>query len=115
MPAKPSPVQNNFDDQLESFINRVKTEGWDKKYSIDVTTLAAELIAQRAQRAKDNELKQAYDLHHKTFLAEQSARFQHYMEALSLLRGAHRNQPEIMKSLEGFKRPGGGSKKKKPA
>lgn len=115
MASKTISVPATFDDQLESLISRIKAEGWDKKYSIDLKTLDASLKTQRAQKTKDQELKQAYTVHHKIFVAEQGTRYQQYMEALSVLRGAHRNKPEILKSLEGYKRPGGGKKRKPPA
>lgn len=113
MPSTTPSVPAKFDDQLEALIDRIKAEGWDKKFSIDLKVLTAALAAQRSQKSKDLALKQAYDVHHKTFLNEQVSRYQQYMDALSVVRAAHRSTPEILASLGAFKRPTG-AKKKKP-
>lgn len=114
MATKNTPVPAKFDDQLEALIDRIKAEGWDKKYSIDLKALSAALTAQRSGKAKDAALKQAFEVHHKSFLVEQAARYKQYMDALALLRAAHRSTPEVLGSLAGFKRQTA-AKKKKPA
>jgi hypothetical protein len=113
MSTRQPPVPAKFDDQLEALIERIKAEGWDKKFSIDVKALSVALVAQRAQKGKDVALKQAYDVHHKTFLGDQAGRYRQYMDALSVIRAAHRSTPEILASLGSFKRAGS-SRRKKP-
>ena len=115
MPIKNPPVPTNFDDQLDALLTRTKAEGWDKKYSIDVKSMEAALKIHRGAKQKDAELRQLYEQHHKSFAVAQSELYRQYMEALGILRAAHRSQPEVMRSLDVFKRKGGGSRRKKPA
>jgi len=39
--------------------------------------------------------------------------YKQYIESLGILRAAHRSQPEVLRSLDVFKRKGGGSRRKK--
>jgi uncharacterized protein YciI len=109
-----SSVPAIFDDQLEAFVARVKSEGWDKKFSVDLKTLTADLSAQRAEKGKDLELKQAYEQHHKAHLRNQAERYARYMESLEVVRAAHRNQPDVLKSLDPYKRKSAPRKKATP-
>lgn len=104
MALPPKSVPGNFDDQLESLVARIKSEGWDKRLGIDLKTLQNDLVAQRAEKAKDAELKQAYELHHRTFTQNQGDRYGRFMQGLEIARAAHRLQPEVLKSLDGYKR-----------
>lgn len=104
MNNRPTPVPNNFDDQFEALLTRIKSEGWDKKFGIDVKTLDVDFKTQRTEKQKDHELQQNYQAFHSAFTASQSERYQRYMKALEMLRAAHRDQPDILKSLVGFKR-----------
>ena len=111
MPKSVTSVPSNFDDQLESLINRIKAEGWDKKFSLDVQELEASLITQRAGKVRDLLLKQEFDAHHRGFTTGQSERYAQYMQALNILRAAHHRKPDVLKSLEGFKRKTSARKK----
>jgi len=113
MATKNLSVPANFDDQAEALVARIRAEGWEKKYSIDVRTIEAGLKTHRIAKQKDAELRQAYELHHKGFTIDQAVLYKQYVESLGILRAAHRNQPEVMRSLDGFKRKGGGSRRKK--
>ena len=106
-------VPSSFDDQLEALITRIKAEGWDKRYSIDVKAMEAGLKEHRVAKQKDAELRQAFEQHHKAFLDDQVALYKQFVEALGVLRAVHRSQPEVLRSLDGFKRKGGGSRRKK--
>ncbi len=113
MSTKNPPVPTNFDDQVEALVARSKAEGWDKKFSIDVKSMEMRLKAHRTAKPKDAELRQAYEQHHKSFTLDQSVLYKQYIESLGILRAAHRSQPEVLRSLDVFKRKGGGSRRKK--
>ncbi len=113
MSKKNPPVPTNFDDQVEALVARSKAEGWDKKFSIDVKSMEMRLKAHRTAKPKDAELRQAYEQHHKSFTLDQSVLYKQYIESLGILRAAHRSQPEVLRSLDVFKRKGGGSRRKK--
>ena len=113
MSTKNPPVPTNFDDPVEALVARSKAEGWDKKFSIDVKSMEMRLKAHRTAKPKDAELRQAYEQHHKSFTLDQSVLYKQYIESLGILRAAHRSQPEVLRSLDVFKRKGGGSRRKK--
>ena len=113
MSTKNPPVPTNFDDQVEALVARSKAEGWDKKFSIDVKSMEMRLKAHRTAKPKDAEVRQAYEQHHKSFTLDQSVLYKQYIESLGILRAAHRSQPEVLRSLDVFKRKGGGSRRKK--
>ena len=106
-------VPSSFDDQLEALITRIKSEGWDKKFSLDVKTLDVDLKGQRSEKQKDVKLLQDYEAFHRLFTVAQGERYGRYMQALEILRAAHRTQPDVLKSLEPFKRQS--TPRKKPA
>ncbi len=113
MAGKNPPVPSNFDTQLDALIVRVKAEGWDKKYSIDTRPIELALKTHRTAKQKDAELRQAYEQHHKFLTDEQASLYRQYVEILGIMRAVHRSQPEVLRSLDGFKRKGGGSRRKK--
>lgn len=113
MSTKNPPVPTNFDDQVEALIARSKAEGWDKKFSIDVKSMEMRLKAHRAAKPKDAELRQAYEQHHKGFSLDQAVLYKQYVESVGILRAAHRSLPDVLRSLDVFKRKGGGSRRKK--
>jgi hypothetical protein len=106
-------VPSSFDDQLEALITRIKSEGWDKKFSLDVKTLDVDLKGQRSEKQKDVKLLQDYEAFHRLFTVAQGERYGRYMQALEILRAAHRTQPDVLKSLEPFKRQS--TPRKKPS
>ena len=113
--ARSPTVPKNFDDQLAALVSRIKSEGWDKKHGLDVKELDKDLQLQRGEKQKDAELEQAYKKFHLGFVADQAARYQRFMTAVSILRAAYRGQPAVVKSLAAFKRPvGPRTTKKKP-
>ena len=111
MPKSVTSVPSNFDAQLDSLTNRIRSEGWDKKFSLDLKQLNRALKTQRSDKQKDSKLRQDYQAFHRRFTSGQSARYAMYMQALTILRAAHRNQPDVLKSLEGFKRKSTARKK----
>lgn len=113
MSAKNPPVPAHFEDQLDALLVRIKAEGWDKRFSIDAKSMDAGLKEHRAAKQKDAELRQAFEQHHKALLDDQVVLYRQYVEALGVLRAAHRSQPEVLRSLDGFKRKSSGSRKKK--
>lgn len=115
MVKKIPPVPSNFDDQLAALITRIKQEGWDQQFSIDVKSMETGLKAHRSAKSKDAELRQVYVQHHKGFGIDRLALYRQFVESLGVLRAAHVNQPEVLRSLEVFKRKGGGSRRKKGA
>ena len=104
---RPSSVPRNFDENLSALIARIRAEGWDKKHSLDVKTLDADLKTQREDRQRDQELEQSYLQHHRQFLGEQADRYQRFMKTLQVLRAVYRDQPAVLQSLALFKRSSG--------
>lgn len=104
---RPPSVPRNFDENLSGLIARVRSEGWDKKHSLDIKTLDADLKAQRDDRQRDQELEQSYKQHHRRFLGDQADRYQRYMKTLQVLRAVFRDEPAVLRSLDLFKRASG--------
>jgi len=71
-----------------------------------VQELTTDLANQRAERqAKlDLELERQLASASEAFLRSQAVRYARYMQTLEVLRAAHRNDPEVQKALEQFKR-----------
>ena len=104
---RPPSVPRNFDEHLSALIARIRAEGWDKKHSLDVKTLDADLKTQREDRQRDQELEQSYKQHHRRFLGDQADRYQRYMKTLQVLRAVYRDDASVLRSLDLFKRPSG--------
>jgi hypothetical protein len=104
---RPPSVPRNFEEHLSGLIGRIRTEGWDKKHSLDTKTLETDLKAQREDRQRDQELEQSYKQHHRQFLGDQAERYQRYMKSLQVLRAVYRDEPAVLRSLDLFKRTSG--------
>ncbi len=112
---RPHSVPRNFDDHLAALIARIKAEGWDKRHNLDVKTLESDLKLQREGKQKDQEQEQLFKQSHRRFLGEQSERYQRYMKALTVLRASYRDQSDVLRSLDSFKRSSGPRAKKTPS
>lgn len=96
-------VPRDFDDQLEALITYIQQQGWTIT-GLDEGRLAEDLVQQRADRQRHFDLERQMASFRQAFLAAQSERYARYMQALEVLRAAHRNDPEVQKALAQFKR-----------
>ena len=110
-----APAPRNIDALLQALLSRVKEEGWDKGYNIDVKALETMLSEYRTRQAKAAALSQAYLLHIKGISQDRAELYRSYMETVLLLRARNRSQPDILRSLDVFKRKCGSHRKKTPA
>lgn len=106
-------VPKTFDDQLEGFVGFLKANKISGM-GIDVKTFEADLKQQRAQRQADLEAERTYKTLHRSFMEDQSSRYNRYVTALSVLRAAHRDNASLLKGLAQFKRPRSGKTAAKP-
>jgi hypothetical protein len=96
-------VPKQFDEQLEALVTYIGQKGWTIT-SLDVSELHADLAQQRGDRQKDLDLVRQAGEFRQAFLAGQTERYRRFMRALEVLRAAHRDDPEVQKALEQFKR-----------
>ncbi len=109
-----APVPRNLDTLFQALIDRIKMEGWDKRYNIELKTIETRLKTYCTNLTKDVALSQAYLLHHKGVAQERAVLYQLYMDILELLRAGNRSQPDMLRSLDVFKRKGSAHRKKTP-
>jgi|GEM_PF-2211588 len=103
MKAANRSVPKRFDDQLEALLTYIGQKGWTL-IGIDVQELTTDLANQRAERQAKLDLDRQLASASEAFLRSQAARYARYMRTLEVLRAAHRDDPEVQKALEQFKR-----------
>ncbi len=113
MLKKNTSVPKIFDEQLQSLLAYIKEKNWTL-LGIDLKVLEDHLQKQREEKQKDLELERKYLEFHQQFSENQSERYSDYMKTVEVLRAAHRDDPEILRALEQFKRPVTGKKAAAP-
>lgn len=94
--------QKTFDDALSALAELYVKQGWTYVSAEQLTQAAA---AQRKEREAIDALEAAYREKKEAFARGQQQRHAAYQAALAAARGANRNEPSVVKMLEGFKRP----------
>jgi hypothetical protein len=110
-----APVPKNIESLFQALIDRIKVEGWDKRYNIDLKTIEAKLASYCSDLTKDVALNQSYLLHHKGIAQDRVLLYQLYMDVLAVLRAGNRSQPDMLRSLDVFKRKISSRRKKDTA